>query len=366
MRRRERRRSGIVLVVVLFFALLLASTVATFARIALIDHMIVRNRDSRARADALARGGVRLATALLLEDKLVDAAAAQPAPAAGGEPKPGATSTGKPEAAPAGLDYRDEMWARISGVPMTFEDGSVLRLDIEDVASKLNLNAAVVFDEAGVVDPRSTELLTRLFGRVIDEITGSNEKPAYDAVELAANLIDYIDEDTIRQTGGEEDLTYQKRDPPARAANRPLLSVDELRHVEGFDARIVEALRPYVTVYPYAGGGGINPNTAPPYVLSLLFFDDEVQLRFADEDTVRSILKIRQEGGFVCGEGQSAEGCTPIRSLVTNAIFPEPRYTSDVFKVTALAQVGDVTRRVEAVLDRKDGAGPRLLSWRVL
>src|SRR4030095_10244859 len=134
-----RRRSGIVLVVVLFFALLLASTVATFARIALIDHMIVRNRDSRARADAPARGGVRLATALLLEDKLVDAAAAQPAPAAGGEPKPGATSTVKPKAAPAGLDYRDEMWARISGVPMTFEDGSVLRLDIEDVASKLNL-----------------------------------------------------------------------------------------------------------------------------------------------------------------------------------------------------------------------------------
>ena len=60
------------------------------------------------------------------------------------------------------------------------------------------------------------------------------------------------------------------------------------------------------------------------------------------------------------------EGCTPIRSLVTNAIFPEPSYTSDVFTVTALAQVGDVARRVEAVLDRSEGAAPRLLSWRVL
>ena len=65
-----RRRSGIVLVVVLFFALLLASTVATFAKIALIDHMVVRNRDSRAQADALARGGIELAEVLLLEDKL--------------------------------------------------------------------------------------------------------------------------------------------------------------------------------------------------------------------------------------------------------------------------------------------------------
>jgi general secretion pathway protein K len=363
---RFRERSGIVLVVVLFFALLLASTVATFARIALIDHMIIQNRDARSRADALARGGIRLATALLLEDKLADNAAAQPAAAAGESKSNAGPGKNAEKAAPGGLDNRDELWARVSGVPLAFDDGSTLRLEIEDVASKLNLNAVVVFDDAGAVDPKTTELLTRLFAKVIDEITGPNEKSLYDPAELAANLIDYIDEDTLRQNGGEEDATYQKRDPPARAANRPLLSVDELRHVEGFDARIVDALRPYITVYPYVGGGGINPNTAPPHVLSLLFFDDEVRLRLADEDTVRSILKIRKEGGYVCGEGQSAEGCTPIRSIVTNAIFPEPRYTSDIFKVTALAQVGDVTRRVEAVLDRSKGATPQLLSWRVL
>jgi hypothetical protein len=52
----------------------------------------------------------------------------------------------------------------------------------------------------------------------------------------------------------------------------------------------VDALRPYVTVYPYAGGGGINPNTAPPYVLALLFFDDEVQLRLAGDHVQLSVL----------------------------------------------------------------------------
>jgi general secretion pathway protein K len=341
-----RRRSGIVLVVVLFFALLLASTVATFTRIALIDHMIVRNRDARARADALARGGIRLATALLLEDKLGEAAEGQP---------------GKPK-----LDYGDELWARVAEAPIAFEDGSTLQLSIEDVGAKLNLNAVIVFDDEGIVDPKSTELLLKLFGKVIAEITLPSEDTLYDPVELTANLIDYVDKDSLRQRGGPEDDAYQKRIPPAKPSNHPLLSVDELRHVEGFDARIVEGLRPYVTVYPYAGGGGINPNTAPPYVLSLLFFDDEVELRLADEETVRSILAVRKEGGLVCGEDQSAEGCTPIRSIVTNAIFPEPRFTSDVFTVTALAQVGDVTRRIEAVLDRSEGAVPRLLSWRVL
>ncbi len=339
-----RRRSGIVLVVVLFFALLLASTVATFTRIALIDHMIVRNRDSRARADALARGGIRLATALLLEDKL------------------GEQGEGRPK-----LDSADDLWARISGAPIEFSDGTTLRLEIEDVAAKLNLNAVVVFDETGIPDPKSIELLTRLFAKIVEEMDlPRGEQNLYDPEELATYLIDYIDEDTLRLTGGPEDEAYQQREPPARPANRPLLSVDELRRVEGFDARMVDALRSYVTVYPYAGGGGINPNTAPPHVLSLLFFDDEVQLRLADEDTIRSMLAIRKDGGFICGEDQSAEGCTPIRSLVVNAIFPEPHFTSDVFVVTAFAQVGEVARRVEAVLDRSEGAEPRLLSWRTL
>ncbi len=340
-----RRRSGIVLVVVLFFALLLAGTVATFVRIALIDHMIVRNRDARARADALARGGIRLAEALLLEDKLADQGD-------GSQPT---------------LDHREELWARVSGAPIAFEDGSTLRLDIEDVAARLNLNAVMVFDEAGAVDTKSTELLTRLFVKVIDEMAlPRGDETVYDPDLLAANLTDYVDEDTLRQSGGPEDEAYQERDPPARPPNRALLSVDELRRVEGFDARIVDALRPYVTVYPYANGGGINPNTAPPHVLSLLFFDDEVELRLADEDTIRRVLAIRKDGGFVCGEDQSGEGCTPIRSIVTNAIFPEPDYTSDVFTVTAQARVGEVARRIEAVLDRSEGATPRLLSWRAL
>jgi general secretion pathway protein K len=340
-----RRQSGIVLVVVIFFALLLASTVATFAKIALIDHMVVRNRDARARAEALARGGIRLAEAILLEDKLGQKADAP------GRPK---------------VDNSKDLWARISGTTIPFEDGSSLRLDIQDAAAKLNLNAVVVVDDAGVVDPKSPQLLTSLFTKVTKEMKlPRGEENAYDPEELAANLIDYVDKDDVRQNGEPEADAYQKRDPPTKPADQPLLSVDELRRVEGFDARLVDALRPYVTVYPYKGGG-INPNTAAPYVLSLLFFDDEVQLRLADPDTVRSILKIRKEGGFVCGEDQSGEGCTPIRSLVTNAIFPTPTYTSDVFTVTALAQVGDVARRIEVVLDRSDGSAPRLLSWRAL
>ena len=70
MREAARAQRGIVLIAVLFFIALLVSGVATFLRRATLDGMIARNRDLTARSEALARGGVQLATALLLQDRL--------------------------------------------------------------------------------------------------------------------------------------------------------------------------------------------------------------------------------------------------------------------------------------------------------
>jgi general secretion pathway protein K len=338
----RRREQGIVLVVILVFALLLTSTVATFMRRATVDSLIARNREYGARAEALARGGVRLGTLLLLDDLLRDQEG---------------TSVG---------DTLAEPWAQARYLEIPLEGGDSLRVQIEDMGSRLNLNAVFQFDDNGAAHENAAALLEALLTKVIDELPIPPGEKLWDPPELVANLIDYADPDDLRQRGGPEDDVYQDRDPPQRPANRPLLSLEELRSVEGFDDRLVDALRPYLTVYPYAGREGINPNTAPPHVLALLFSDDGVELRFAEEETVRRILEVRQEGGFVCGDGQSLEGCTPMREIVTNAVYPPPAYRSSVFTITAEARIGDVRRRVEAVLDRESGPQPLLLSWRVL
>jgi general secretion pathway protein K len=341
MRRPDER--GVVLVIVLVFALLLASMVATFVRRATIDHMTAHNREATARAESIARGGVRLAQALLLEDLLREA---QPGNFAG--------------------ETLTDLWAMAGLVPIELEDGASLRLRIEDVGSKLNLNAVLRFDESGAANERTAPLLDALLAKVIDEIPLPPAAKLYERDRLAASLIDYVDPDEVSLAGGSETEAFERGQTAVRPANRPLLSVDELRLVEGFDATLVEALRPYVTVYPYVGTDGVNPNTAPPHVLSLLFFDDGVDLRLAPEDTVRELLAVRQEGLTVCGESQSGETCRPIREIVENAIFPPPSFASDVFVVTADVRVGSVRRRIEAVLDRSTGAQPLLLSWRVL
>jgi len=340
-----------VLLVVLFFALLLTGSVATFLKRSTVDAMIARNRENSARADALARGGVRLAQALLIQDRLLEQAEIV-------EP----------------IDTHRDSWAHASEVEIAVDEGT-LRLSIEDAGARLNLNALFEWKEDILRARAGAEpLLIALLEKVIDELPVSPaERALYQAPELAANLIDYIDADEERLLGGPEDDYYQKQDPPYRAANRPLLSLEELQLVEGFDGPLVEGLRPYVTVYPFAPGGcgnaligcGVNVNTAPPHVLATLFYNDGVSQRLASEDVVRQLLELRQEGNTVCAKGSSDETCTPMNEIVANAIFPPLSFSSEIFVVTADAKVGEVRRVLEAVVDRSHLDKPRLLSWRV-
>jgi hypothetical protein len=143
-----------------------------------------------------------------------------------------------------------------------------------------------------------------------------------------------------------------------------------MRLIEGFDGPLVDALRPYLTVHPYAllpeaGGGGINPNTAPPHVLKLLFYDDGVEPILIKEERIRQILELREKGGVFCGD-QGGDQCTPISEIVgPNPIYPPPTYVASVFRVHSEARVGDVRRSVLAVIDRSQLPLPRRLSWRV-
>jgi len=337
-----RREGGVVLLVVLFFALLLTSSVATFTHRATIDAMISRNRESSARAEALARGGVRVATALILEDRV------------------------QKSQQEVTLDSALDPWFRIAEVEdLELGPEATLRLEIKDSGAKLNLNALFDLEEGGALDDQTALLLRDVLEKVIDEMPIPPGEKVYDVNELADNLIDWVDENDLRQRGGPENAYYQQQDPPYVAPNRPLLSVDELRLIEGFDAKLVDALHHYVTVYPYARGTGINLNTAPPHVLALLFYNDGVTQQLASESMVRAILKAREGDGLICPEGQSAAACTPMNEIVTNAntIYPPPTTASQVFTVRAEARIGDVRRAIEAVIDFGQPGDPQLLSW---
>ncbi len=337
---RTTRQQGVVLLIVLFFALLLTSSIATFTRRALIDASVARNRDAAARAEALARSGIRLGKSILVMDQIQEETTQQT------------------------IDSHRDAWARLSETTIPGGDGASLNIKIEDSGMLFNLNSIFNYAEGGAAYPDTEPFLKAFFEKIIDEMKIPPGEKFYDISELSEALMDWVDSDPIRINGGLEDTYYQLQQPPYRAANGPLMSVDDLFLIEGFDRKLVTALQRYITVQPFAGGGGINLNTAPAHVLSLIFSNDGNYDRLAKEDEVKRILKIRHEDGLICGDSLSLEGCTPISQIMPNPIFPPPTYQASVFTIVANARVGDIQRSIEAVVNRRVDP-PLMLSWRV-
>lgn len=334
---RRRGREGMVLVMVLFFVLLLAAAIATFLRRVAVDASMATNRDRAQEAEALARGGVRLAEVLLLEDLR--------------------EQSGQP-------DGIDSVWARVRDRDLIEDPEIELRVEIEDAAARINLNG---FRVEGAVDEAGRLYLEQLLAGVIAIMPGRPEEKLYDPAELAANLVDWIDADEVGLDGAPETELYARADPPYAPSNLPLLSVDELRLVAGFDGKLVDALRPFVGVYPLAGGGGINLNTAPPWVLMQLLRGSEVSgLRPVEEDDVRRLVEAREQGVLCGGSEAQSPDCIPLSEIFGGeTVEPAPVERSNVFRVTAVARVVDVERRIETVIDRSDPAELGRLSWRV-
>lgn len=345
--RGRRRERGIVLVMVLVFALLLVSSIATFERRAVVDAVISRNRENGLRAEALARGGLEFAIALVLDDKLQEG------------------TTG------GAIDSHLDLWHKTRDYPIPVGGGTV-RLTIRDTGELLNLNAVFNAHQGDQLSVNARPFLVALLTKVVGDLAlPPDQESVYDVNQLADNLIDWADPDHERQAGGDEDAFYQQQVPPYRAPNHALLSVEELRLVEGFDARLEKALESYVTVYPYAGTQGVNLNTAPPHVLALVFSNDGVDYELAPEEVVEKVVAARGGDKLICaessGEHSGQVSCTPISEIVNNAqaIFPPPTFSTDVFLVEVEAKLGDVARTLEAVIDRHDPTNVQLLSWRM-
>jgi general secretion pathway protein K len=346
---------GVVLALVLVLAMLLSVSIIGFTRRAVMDTMIVSNRDNAARAAALARGGIRLASAVLTADRLAKNVSFS-------------NVEGLLPTTPGNTE--DDLWNQVRNFQLVDKQGGQLRIEIHDAGGLLNLNAVVPYTGTDApVDSDAEEFLTEFLTRVVDDMPIEPGEKIYDPRELARNLIDYMDIDEFRMVGGSEDDYYLSQDPPYRAANRPLLSVEEVGLVEGFDVQLADAIKPYATVYPVVDANGININTAPPHVLSLLYSGVAGDRRFVDADTVGRILRLRAEGRVVCTKSSRDSDCMTLSevNLGEGSVFPPTELPDESasFTVLARATVGSIERSIVAVLDRSELLEPQLLFWRM-
>jgi general secretion pathway protein K len=179
---------------------------------------------SRAQADQYAQAGLDWARGVLVEDLRSGAA----------------------------VDSLDEGWAKpITALPI---ERAVVSGAIVDEQGKFNLNNLVSGTSKSAPDMEAFARLLASLGL---------------APELSEAVLDWIDADQdIAGPAGAEDAYYLSLKKPYRAANRPMIQVDELYRVRGFDAAAVAKLRPYVTALP--ARTRVNVNTAGEAVLAAL------------------------------------------------------------------------------------------------
>jgi general secretion pathway protein K len=178
---------------------------------------------SRAQADLYARAGLDWARGVLLEDARTRGA----------------------------VDSLDEPWAQpIAALPV---ERAVISGSIADEQAKFNLNNLVKGSNRSDADVSAFRRLLASLGL---------------APDLADAVVDWIDSDDDLTSGaGAENAYYLSLKKPYRAANQPMVQVEELYRVRGFDAAAVAKLRPYVTALP-GERTTVNVNTASEAVLA--------------------------------------------------------------------------------------------------
>lgn len=218
-------------------------------------------------------------------------------------------------------DHPGEFWAR--GIQDYQAEGGTLSGTMADQHSLFNLNNLA---RPGPLGEQEMEIFRRLL-----RVLGLDEG-------LSETLADWVDSDRALRDGGAEDAYYAGMDPPYNAANRPLRHLAELYRVRGFEAGVVERLRPFVTVLP--PGTTVNVNSASTELLTALLPDVEPGL-------IEALADQRNTKPF---ESLDAFG----EALPTGTVVNDFRFsvTSRFFILRLAVRYGNARAEGEALLDR--------------
>jgi len=116
----------------------------------------------------------------------------------------------------------------------------VITLRLKDASHCFNLNSVVTEQGMQNGDARLEFVkLAQLLGL-----------PENQAVALSSALVDWQDKGQQLSSGGAEDGTYLRRDPPFRTADTAMRSPDEMRALHGMDEDLWELFRPFVCTGP--------------------------------------------------------------------------------------------------------------------
>jgi general secretion pathway protein K len=235
------------------------------------------------------------------------------------------------------VDHFGEQWA--IRLPLTPLDNGEIGGELTDQQGLFNVNTLVT---NGTVQPDALARYRRLLALL--------DLPQ----ALGATLADWIDANgEPLPDGGAEDAYYMTLVPPRRAANRPLVTLDELAEVAGYTPEIVARIRPFVTALPRAAGVAINVNTAPPEVLAATIDG----LSLTDANRIAASRLGRPFQSVADFRARLPTGL-PVNDLVV-------RVSSDGFIARVNVRQGEVRASALALIMRNGVEWPRVI-WQMI
>jgi type II secretory pathway component PulK len=346
MKRAGGDEEGVVLLLVLVVIVLTTVSVYAFERTTVLDVIGLRQGVHRDRAELLARSGLELGYRALADDR----ARADVNPLAGE------------------IETLQDAWALLGEEPVSVPGGGELRVSIRDSGSRFNLNALI--DSEGEPLPDSRLFLLAALERIIENMPGRPEEKHYEPEELTDAILDWIDSNETTRLGDDEISSYERMRAAGRPLGRPVFSLGELAGLPGIDGPLLAELEEYFTPYPLfpiLQDAGVNPNTAPPHVLGLIYYGTADDKRLATEEDVFRILRAREEGRMFC-ETALDERCVTFESeigRVGETVFPPLQPASSVFTIESRATVETATFRILSTVDRTDPVDLQILEYRV-
>lgn len=295
---------GIALLVVLWTLMLLSLLVVAFAQQTRLERQRVANVIAAATAGSDLQAGLSLGISALLDRK----------------------------ASPAWIHDGSPRELEFAGRPVS--------VSIQDANGCINLNEA---------DLEQLQSLLRAVGVDRNAVRS-----------LAAAIVDWRDPDGVITPNGAELATYVENGAPTRPANRPFLSVGELKSVFGMPPDVADRLASLVSVF--TAGNQVNPMTAPELVLRATFPDEEVPGILA-----RRVKRAEANSGPEGAAPAADIGDADLRSATDKDLVEVPEGPVYVLEIATLGHQGADSRARAVVWLTQDAKQPyHVLDWQLV
>ena len=160
--------------------------------------------------------------------------------------------------------------------------------------------------------------------------------------DIAAVIIDWLDENSEPLPGGAEDVDYLSGDRPYRASNGMMGSISELKLLKGVNEEIYENLEKIFVALP-ATNVAININTAPPEVLRVL-------VEGLSDSEAEELAKDLAENPVKEPDELLDNALVKDRKIDVNGLGVESNY----FLLESLATVSRAKAKMHSVIYRQD------------